>query len=71
MKTNIEIWALMKDELYDYAEEAIRERFTATHLTPAQINAMMYYAYEHGHYAGRYEVCLIAMGLLTEIAEAK
>jgi len=43
----------------------------ATNFTAKQSEALMYYAYEHGHSAGKDEVLNIAMTLLLDIAEAK
>lgn len=71
MKTNTEIWAMMKDNDFVKADEAIRQRLAATNLNIKQQDALMYYAYEQGHSAGQYEVCLVAMNLLNDIAEAK
>lgn len=71
MKSNEEIFKLMKEKKFKDADVAIRERLAATNLTEKQASALMYYAYEQGHSAGEYEVLLVAFGLLTEIAEAK
>ena len=69
-KSNDAIWDMINSKQYAEAEVAIRERLSASNLTPKQVGALMYYAYDHGHSSGDYEVLLIAMNLLNEIVEA-
>ena len=69
MKTNDEIWAMIKANDFQSADIANRER-AVKHLTPKQVNGMIYYAHCTSHSFGDYEVCTIALNLLTDIAEA-
>jgi hypothetical protein len=57
------------DENYKKADAAMRELFIRKGATEKQTQRTMYYAYEHGHSAGNYEIILIAKELLYIFSE--
>jgi hypothetical protein len=68
---NKQIYELINAGKHGEANKAILDRLMASGARDAVAQAAMWYAYDHGHASGEGEVCRIAMGLLTEVFEAK